>query len=70
MIETTAQAVAAVEEIKRITGWPDAEIARRCDLNRATIHRIRTGAMKFPGYDTRQALSSCLIYARGIKAQA
>lgn len=67
MIETTAQAMAAVDEIKQLTGWPDAEIARRAGVNRATIHRIRTGKMKFPGYDTRGAISSCLVYARGLK---
>lgn len=67
MIETTAQARAAVDEIKRLTGWPDAELARRAGVNRATIHRIKTGEMKWPGADTRKALTSCLIYARGLK---
>lgn len=67
MIETTKQAQNAVVEIASLTGWNDAEIARRTGVNRSTISRIRSGNMKFPGYDTRLALASCLIYARGIK---
>lgn len=67
MIETTTQARNALDEIKLLTGWPDAEIARRAGLNRATISRIKNGSMKFPGYDTRMALANCLVYARGIK---
>jgi len=67
MIETITQAIAAVEEIRALTGWPDAEIARRAGVNRATINRIKTGKMKFPGYETRLALANCLVYVRGIK---
>lgn len=67
MIETTKQAMAAIEEIYELTGWHDSEIARRAGFNRSTIHRIRTGKMKFPGYKTRKALTGMLIYARGLR---
>jgi predicted DNA-binding protein YlxM (UPF0122 family) len=66
MIETTAQAQAAIAEIGRLTNWPDAEIARRADVHRATMHRIKSGAMKFPGYKTRLALYDLLKYARSL----
>jgi transcriptional regulator with XRE-family HTH domain len=66
MIETTAQALAAVDEIIELTGWPDAEIARRTGLSKGTINRIKTKKMKWPGVDTRDALAECLRYARTI----
>jgi transcriptional regulator with XRE-family HTH domain len=67
MIETTAQALAAVDEIKQLTGWPDAEIARRTGLSQGTLNRIKTRKMKWPSVDTRKAIAEVLIYARTIK---
>jgi len=66
MIETKRQAQAAIAEIRELTGWTDAEIARRAGVHKSTIGRIVTGKMSFPGYDTRLALVNILIYARGI----
>ena len=48
MIETGKQARNAIKNIKKLTGWPEAEIARRLDVSRQTVALIRKGVTKNP----------------------
>ena len=43
MIETTDQAIAALEEIKRLTKWTNRRLAFKCKLEGSTVHRILKG---------------------------
>lgn len=67
MLETRPQITDALDEIQSITEWPDAEIARRAGLHRATISRIRSGVMKWPGAETREKLGILLLKARELR---
>lgn len=40
MIETTRQAVEALEEIKSLTGWTNGRLAAKLSMPPSTVHRI------------------------------
>lgn len=56
MVKTKKQAIAAVNEIKRKTGWKLSRIADECGVHRATIVRLMSPEANEPNEDTRKAI--------------
>jgi hypothetical protein len=68
MIETKKQAIQAVNEIQKITGWKYGRIAKMAGVHRATINRLMSGANDAPepNEDTRRGLYLVQIAARAM----
>ncbi len=64
MIQTRAQAVKAVKEIQKKTGWKYGRIASKARVNRATITRMMEDDGPIPNENTCNGLYAVLLMAR------
>lgn len=65
-IEKADDFLKALEEIKHITGWRDAEIARRAGIDKSTITRLKLDGGRQPSPRAKSAIYDVLLIARGL----
>ena len=72
MIETKKQATRALQQIQKITGWSQREIAKRSGVNHATISRILAKATTnvLPTESVRTSIYELLLVAKAIPVNA
>ena len=64
MIQTRAQAIKAVNEIQKKTGWKYGRIAKKARIHRATITRLMVDNGPIPNQQTCDGIYAVLLMAR------